>query len=164
MGSWWDLKENMFILREPGENNQELLWEHEKQFWKNLEFYWSWRSSISLQPRPKLLELWFICHWPLKSHVPWTRRRIRILWVVGTIIWLEIEILENLFWTYSHAESRFCCRMYTFSECMLASVEWDHKQHPTLWAERKAFPAYQQYPNSRCRQSELYKMSQYKLK
>lgn len=96
IGSWWDLKENTLISKNPGKNNQELLWESGKQFLKTLEFYCSWRSSISSQLRPKLLELWFVCHWPLNSHVPWTTRRIRILYWMGAIFWLEIEILGNL--------------------------------------------------------------------
>lgn len=89
IGSWWDEKENTLILRGPGRNNRELLWEHEKQFLRNLVFYWSWRSSISSQQRPKFLELRFISHWSLKSHVPWTTRRIRILWRGGGGQWSD---------------------------------------------------------------------------
>lgn len=97
IGSRWHLKENTLILSNPGKKNQELLWDREKQFFKNLEFYWSWRSSMLAQLRFKLLELWFICHWYLKSNVLWIARRIKISWRVGIIVWLEIEVSEIVF-------------------------------------------------------------------
>lgn len=70
-------------------------------FFKNMELYYFWRSSVSSQLKSKLLEFWFICHWCLKAHVPWARREMEAMF------WLEKDILENLFWKDSHAESRF---------------------------------------------------------
>lgn len=143
-----------FDLEQSRGNTQELLWEHERQLLKNLEFYTYWRSSILLQLRSKLLALWFICHWHLKSHVPWTTR-IRITWQVEVIIWLEIEMLEDLFWRDAHAESRSCGRTDIYPDCLPESVESTHEQHVTLWEIGKHVHHIQGYCSFWCRQSEL---------